>query len=170
MGRASLTLSIALGGVVGRGALEAACRELAVQLAGQLKQEGLAYLEVLLQAETERGTVSTRSRFSRHRVAANLELHLRQLLLRLDLSAPVERLTATVAGLVPAPAEQVGLFGAQHLREIRLRRLLAEANQKYLVARASSLEGDRREKMLAFYDPFRRGRSGVLEGRAQGEA
>lgn len=154
----SLTASVTLNGVFNREALTAACKELAGLLAGRLRCKGLAYLEVALEAETEKGTAGAVSRFGHGRLPADLALHLMCLLPRLGLCAPVERLTATVRRLVPAPVEQPALFGGEeHLRRLRLERVLAEVNQKHRLARASALVPDRRERMLAFYDPWRFG-------------
>lgn len=162
---ASLTASIALDGVVDKRDLEAASRQLAAGLAGRLARDGLAYLGVSLEARTEAGAARATARFARPQPPASLGTHLCMLLPRLGLSAPVERLTAAVADPVPAPAQQLTLFaGRDSLRASRLRQLLAEVNRKYPLVTAASLEVDRREKVLAFYDPWRQRREGPCPG------
>lgn len=158
-----LAQSLFLGGAADRRSLELACAELAAALSRRLREQGLGYLEARLEAEAEGEAARAESRFPRVQAPARLGFHLSRLASRLAVSGPVERLSAAVAGLSPLPAEQLALFGARNrLIKARLERLMREAGREHRLAPASSLEEDRREKMLAFYDPLRRrGRGGI---------
>jgi len=154
---------IFLAGAADRRALELALRELAGRLGQRLEAGGLAYREIELEMETEAGNGSAGRRFPRPQGASSLERHLVALLLRLHPAAPVERLAAWLGGLAPAPVEQLTLFGSEPAGgERRRSRWPAETDfgPSRPVIRASLLEEDRREKMLAFYDPFRQRRMG----------
>lgn len=153
----SLSHQIRLDGAVDRQVLAAACYKSAVCLSRELERNALAYREIALEAGTEDGPVNTVKQFCRHQAPANLRLHLDRLLTCLRITAPVESLTVAVGGLEPALAAQMSLFdGKDPLREGILRRVCAVVNRKHELTRASSVQVDRREKMLSFYDPFRR--------------
>lgn len=158
-----LAQSLFLGGAADRRSLELACAELAAALSSQLQEKGLGYLEARLEAEAEGEAARAESRFPQVQDPSRLGFHLARLISRLAIPGPVERLSAAVAGLWPLPAKQLALFGTRHrLTKDRLERLMREAGREHRLALASSLEEDRREKMLAFYDPLRRrGCSGI---------
>lgn len=156
-----LSRRISLGGAATRDALAAACRRLAEALARELEEKWLVYREVALEAFTEDGRAREEMRFARPVPHASLALHAGRLLSRLKLTAPVESLVLTVDGLAPAACEQTTIFQLDRRnKEARLERALAALSGKYPVTPASVLEADRRERMLAFYDPFRWGRAG----------
>jgi hypothetical protein len=146
-----------LGGAATRDVLAAACRKLADSLARELKDNGLAYREAVLEAETEEGFVRETICFARPVPYSTLPLHAGHLLARLKPTAPVEALVLVVDG-VAAVREQTTIFDLdRRTRQARLERALSALAGKYPVVLASALEADQREKMLAFYDPFRWG-------------
>jgi len=156
-----LSRRISLGGAVTHDALAAACRRLVDSLACELEEKWLVYREVALEAFTEGGRAREEMRLARPAPHASLALHAERLLSRLKPAAPVEALVLTVDGLAPAACEQTTIFQLDRRnKEARLEHALAALSGKYRVAPASALEPDRREKMLAFYDPFRWGRAG----------
>ncbi|MEW6574216.1 MAG: hypothetical protein AB1374_11350 [Bacillota bacterium] len=160
-GKQSLSVRKVLGGIVEQEALVNACRELAASLARELGDRGLVYQEVLLEVETEDGTLSAAGRFARHQSAANLHIHLERMVSRLCVPAPAEGLVVAAAGLARGAAEQLTLFdGRDPLREFRLQRAREEVNRKYALIQPAALGVDRRERMLSFYDPFRIKRGG----------
>jgi hypothetical protein len=151
-----LTRAASLAGASTRPEILEACRQIAASLGKELRERGLAYQEVSLKAETERGTVAASRRFARHQLPDSLPLHLLRLAEKLPARAPVEQLTATVAGLSRASWEQPSLFGRRNpLREVRVQRALEEVNRKHRVFTAGALGAAWRERMLSFYDPFR---------------
>lgn len=151
-----LSRRIFLGGITDALALTAACRELAASLISKLEEKWLVYRDVALEAFTENGVAKEEMHFARPVPPASLILHAERLLARLRLTAPVESLVLTVDGLTPAACEQTTIFQLDRRnKEARLKQALAALSAKHRTILASATEVDRREKMLAFYDPFR---------------
>jgi len=148
-------------GAVDLQVLERALEELAARLARRLAEGGQAYRELQLEVETEGGKQALGRRFPYLQEAVRLEPQLAGLLRRAAISAPVERLSVRVGGLAPAPVRQLVLFGSEPPASAPRFRLPEPGfGPSPPVLRASHLEEDRREKMLAFYDPFRQRRAG----------
>ncbi|MGB9886994.1 MAG: hypothetical protein ACPLPT_05005 [Moorellales bacterium] len=149
-------------GAVDLQVLERALEELAARLARRLEEEGQAYREIQLEVETEGGKQTLGRRFPYLQEVAGLRTRLAGLLRRAAISAPVERLSVRVGGLAPAPVRQLVLFGSGPPASAPRFPRLPEPGfgPSPPILRASHLEEERREKMLAFYDPFRQRRAG----------
>lgn len=156
-----LSQTIFLGGAEDRCMLRWACAEMAGELARILREEGLGYRRVRLEAETGDGPARAEAGFSTVQGPGRLGGHLAELASRLVVLGPVERLSVVLSGVWPLPAEQTALFEVgSRARKDRLERLTGSKAGELGLFPASSLLEDRREKMLAFYDPLRRARNG----------
>lgn len=157
----SLSQSALLEGTVSREALLHACRRLAAVLSEKMAGRGLVWQEIRVEIRTEKGIVSGATKLAGHRKPDSIYVNLENLIFRLNIPAPVETLTVTVSGLTPAEVEQLRLFDLRPDRRPGLINVMREVNRLYprALIPASGIETDRREKMLAFYDPLRQARS-----------
>lgn len=154
-----LSQSVPLEGTASRDALFSACRLLASALAEKMAGENIVWQEISVDIQTETGTANGTARLAGCRRPDALYVNLENLISRLKLPAPVETLTVTVRGLAPARAEQLRLFDSRPDRRPGLTRAVEETDRLYprSLVRASGMEVERRERMLAFYDPLRQG-------------
>lgn len=160
-----LSRRLAVEGITNWEALSLAIREATLPLAQKLDASGRAYRKLHLQLELEEdAALEERREYPRPRVAANLELDVIALARRLKITCPIWALAVSISDLVPAPATQLHLFNpaglpAQPERQHRLARAWDDLCHRYpgriLVSPPAP---SRRERMLAFYDPWRRER------------
>lgn len=159
-----LSQRLVVEGITNWEALSLAIREVALPLAQKLDASGRAYRKLHLQLELEDAALEGRRDYPRPRVAANLESDALALARRLKIAGPVWALTVGAKDLVPAPAAQMHLFNqaglpAQLERQGRLARAWDDLCHRYpgriLVSPPAP---SWRERMLAFYDPWRRER------------
>lgn len=159
MDQEKLQQSLNLDNVTSGQAVLQACRHLASSLAGKLTSRGLAWQEAEVILETDGGPVTRVRRLARHQKPDNLYLHVSYLVGQMEIPGPVTRLTITVTGLTPPPAEQLCLFDRRSGRKAGLPQAVEELNRRYpqALTQTGGLEADRREKMFSFYDPLRQG-------------
>lgn len=157
----SLSQSVLLEGAASREALLHACRRLAAVLSEKMAARELVWQEISVKIWTESGAVTGVTRLASHRRPDSIYVNLENLISRLEVPAPVESLTVSVSGLAPAQAEQLRLFDSCPDRQPGLINVMREVNRLYPCALvwASSIGVERREKMLAFYDPVRQARA-----------
>lgn len=147
-------------------ALSLAIREVTLPLVQKLDASGWAYRKLQVQLELEEAALEGRRNYSRPRVAANLEGDALALARRLEITGPIGALTVSARDLVSAPAAQMQLFNqagwpGQPERQGRLARAWDNLCHRYPdLILVSPPVSSRRERMLAFYDPWRQERPG----------
>ena len=142
-------------GLANRQDLVRAARTMAEALARKMGRR--VYRGVHLEAVADEKAVAISRSFPAPQGPERLPGHATALAARLTVSAPVTSLTIRLEGLSLAVPKQLNFFEAdQARRQEEIRRFLEEADREGMALIRPAADADRRERMLSFYDPFRR--------------